>query len=152
MARPSLPTTWKQRNPEKVKAQKAAWYERHKEVIAGKQAERYRNNPEPKDERTKAWKDANPLLMRLHGQNRRSRIAGDKLSQGIVDQLWALQRGKCACCKQPLGSDFHLDHVLPLARGGTNTDDNVQLLRSLCNRQKHAKHPIDFMQSRGFLL
>jgi hypothetical protein len=25
-------------------------------------------------------------------------------------------------------------------------------LRSRCNQQKHAKHPVDFMQERGFLL
>jgi len=36
--------------------------------------------------------------------------------------------------------------------GGSNTDDNMQLLRKLCNLQKHAKHPVDFMQERGFLL
>lgn len=35
---------------------------------------------------------------------------------------------------------------------GTNTDDNIQLLRKLCNLQKSAKHPVDFMQQRGFLL
>jgi 5-methylcytosine-specific restriction endonuclease McrA len=51
-----------------------------------------------------------------------------------------------------LGDNYHLDHIVPLAIGGTNTDDNIQLLRQKCNQQKSAKHPIDFMQSRGFLL
>jgi 5-methylcytosine-specific restriction endonuclease McrA len=45
-----------------------------------------------------------------------------------------------------------MDHIVPLISGGTNTDDNIQLMRSRCNQQKSAKHPIDFMQSRGFLL
>jgi 5-methylcytosine-specific restriction endonuclease McrA len=45
-----------------------------------------------------------------------------------------------------------MDHIIPLALGGTNTDDNIQLLRAKCNKQKGAKHPIDFMQQRGFLL
>ncbi len=27
-----------------------------------------------------------------------------------------------------------------------------KLLRSKCNHEKHAKHPVDFMQERGFLL
>lgn len=34
----------------------------------------------------------------------------------------------------------------------TNTDDNIQLLRKLCNHKKGTKHPVDFMQERGFLL
>lgn len=45
-----------------------------------------------------------------------------------------------------------MDHIMPLALGGTNTDDNIQLLCPTCNRSKHAKHPVDFMQQRGFLL
>jgi 5-methylcytosine-specific restriction endonuclease McrA len=45
-----------------------------------------------------------------------------------------------------------MDHIIPLALGGANTDDNIQLLRATCNLQKHTKHPIDFMQQRGYLL
>jgi hypothetical protein len=33
-----------------------------------------------------------------------------------------------------------------------HTDFNVQLLCATCNLNKNAKDPIDFMQSRGFLL
>lgn len=40
----------------------------------------------------------------------------------------------------------------PLARGGTNQRTNLQLLCPPCNLSKSAKDPIDFMQSRGFLL
>jgi len=74
-------------------------------------------------------------------------------SPNLSEKLFVLQKGICACgCQQPLGRDYHLDHRMPLALGGTNTDDNVQLLTKLCNLQKGKKHPIDFMQSRGFLI
>ena len=46
----------------------------------------------------------------------------------------------------------HLDHIMPLALGGSNTDDNIQLLRARCNLQKRAKHPVDFMRERGYLI
>ena len=42
--------------------------------------------------------------------------------------------------------------IKPLARGGTNQRTNLQLLCPPCNLSKSAKDPIDFMQSRGFLL
>lgn len=33
-----------------------------------------------------------------------------------------------------------------------NADENVQLLCSRCNLSKGAKHPVEFMQSQGYLL
>jgi 5-methylcytosine-specific restriction endonuclease McrA len=104
--------------------------------------------------RVREWGEKNKPIRRAIDQNRRARkrATGGELSNGLVEKLFDLQRGKCACCKQPLGDDYHLDHIMPLALGGSNTDNNMQLLRSTCNQQKHAKHPVDFMQSRGMLL
>ena len=110
-------------------------------------------NPSMAKAAVAAWVAANPETMRVIRQNRRARKAGGKLSKNLSIKLFALQRGKCACgCGKPLGDDFHLDHRMPLALGGTNTDDNMQLLTATCNLQKGAKHPVDFMQQRGFLL
>jgi 5-methylcytosine-specific restriction endonuclease McrA len=99
-----------------------------------------------------ARRAANTEATRIQKLNRRGRASGGKLSKGLSVRLFKLQRGKCACCGQPLGTDYHLDHIMPLALGGSNTDENIQLLRATCNRQKNAKHPIDFTQQRGFLL
>ena len=101
-----------------------------------------------------AYQSANLDKFRVYEQNRRARKreSGGKLSIGLAERLFRLQRGKCACCGQPLGNDYHLDHIMPLALGGSNTDDNMQLLRGSCNLKKGAKHPVEFMQSRGFLL
>lgn len=99
-------------------------------------------------------KAANPEARRIQDHTRRARKrgAGGKLSKGLAARLFAMQRGKCACCGKPLGKNYHLDHVMPLKLGGTNTDNNIQLLLSMCNQHKHAKHPVDFMQAKGFLL
>ena len=47
---------------------------------------------------------------------------------------------------------MHLDHKVPLAAGGANEFGNLQLLCPRCNLAKSARDPLDFMQSRGFLL
>lgn len=111
-------------------------------------------NPDKVKERVRAWQKANPEACRIIRQNRRTRKLenGGKLSMGLMSKLFKLQKGKCACCLKPLGDKYHMDHIMPLALGGSNTDDNIQLLRQRCNHQKHAKHPIDFMRERGFLL
>lgn len=111
-------------------------------------------NPGEAIARATAWNAAHPDERRGLTQNRRAKLKeiGGVLSKGLAKKLLTLQRGKCACCGLPLGDDYHMDHVMPLSLGGLNIDENVQLLRQRCNNQKSAKHPIDFMQSRGFLL
>jgi len=126
---------WCKANPEKVKANNAAWYAANADKV-------------------NARRSANPEPNRIYCQNRRARRVnnGGKLSIGLSDKLFKLQRGMCACCNKPLGNNYHLDHIMPLALGGTNEDKNIQLLRAKCNLQKNKKHPVEFMRSRGFLL
>jgi 5-methylcytosine-specific restriction endonuclease McrA len=127
-------------NPDKFKAQFAAYR---------------KANPDKSKAAVVAWRKENPEATRIYSHNKRARkrANGGKLSKGLAERLLKLQRGKCACgCGQTLGDDYHLDHRMPLALGGANEDLNMQLLTSTCNQQKHAKHPVDFMQSRGFLL
>lgn len=141
-------------NREKEIAASLARYAANREIVKAKNAAWYAANRELSNAKTAAWRAANPEKRRIHGQNRkaRKRANGGKLSIGLSARLFKLQRGKCTCCGQPLGDDFHLDHIVPLALGGSNTDDNIQLLRQRCNLKKSSKHPVDFMQSRGFLL
>lgn len=128
-------------NPEKVKAGVDSW----------RIANKARAN-----ELSREWAAANPekarASRRVGRHTRRARKSGERLSPDLFDRLWKLQRGKCPCCKRPLGDSAHMDHILPLALGGPNVDDNIQLLCRPCNLHKHAKHPIDYMQSKGFLL
>ena len=75
-------------------------------------------------------------------QNRRARLNGNGgvLSKGIMGILWARQYGLCAACDTPLPeTGHHLDHIIPLARGGRNEDGNVQLLCPKCNLKKGSR-------------
>ena len=152
-------------NREKVNAQIYAWNAANREKVNARTAAWKLANPakinayvEANSEKLKAqsiaWRKANPESVRIFYQNRRAKknANGGKLSKDLAKKLCKLQKGKCPCCYKPLGDNYHLDHIVPLALGGSNTDDNIQLLRSSCNHQKSAKHPIDFMQSKGFLL
>ena len=145
---------WRAANYDKVRATVYAWnaanHDRVKENATAWQSA----NPEKIKALATKWHAANPDAARIYAHNRRAlkNQCGGKLSHNIREKLFKLQKGKCACCKKPLGDDCHLDHIVPLSKGGSNTDDNIQLLTQRCNNQKHAKDPIDFMQSRGFLI
>lgn len=134
---------WRKNNPEKVKAQRVAWSAGNREKMRASEA---------------LWRVKNPekrlLISRRNQQNRRAmkKVGGGRLSRGIVARLHELQRGMCACCGELLNGIYHIDHVMPLALGGLHDDLNVQLLLPDCNQKKKAQHPIDYMQSKGFLL
>jgi len=139
-----------QKNREKVKA----WRERNPEYAREHSAHWRIKNAERIKELNAAYRANNKEKCLVHGANRRARKRGAEgvVSRDIVQKLIKLQKGKCPCCKQVLGKDFHLDHIVPLVDGGTNADSNMQLLRAKCNLQKNRKDPVQFMQERGYLL
>lgn len=141
------------------------WYAENRVEVVAKFRE--------KRERLKAWKLACLLLNpetvnawflehaertaatkrigRKNGKLKRRAVPG-KMSRGLAKRLFASQRGKCAACRAPTPKGMHLDHIHPLAAGGSNNDENIQLLCPTCNISKRDKHPVEFMQSMGFLL
>lgn len=149
---------WREENKEKQKELQTVWREKNKDRVCLSRKAHYLINKDHVNAVNAKWREDNieyvRSFKRINEQNRRARKRenGGVLSKGLTERLFKLQRGKCACCKQPLGDDYHLDHIMPIALGGVNEDWNMQLLASFCNIQKHAKHPIEFMQSKGFLL
>lgn len=145
---------WYQRNIGPERAKRAAWRADNLDRARAATAKWRAENPDKQKEAERVWRENNPEAVRLKSLVRRTRIlkVGGKLSAGIVDKLMKLQGGLCACCGKSLKGGYHIDHIVPLALEGQNIDSNIQLLTPLCNLQKKARHPIDFMQSRGFLL
>lgn len=60
----------------------------------------------------------------------------------------------CHLCEEPIDFDaprsasvgsgwergLHIDHIIPVSKGGEDTLENVRPAHALCNLQKHAKH------------
>lgn len=145
---------YKAKNAAHIREVSAAYREKNAEARHQRVVEYRRANRELLNARSSEWARRNPEARRLIWQARRARKLerGGQLSKGLVQKLYKAQKGKCPCCHLPLGEKYHLDHIMPLALGGEHADENMQLLRDRCNMEKHAKHPVDFMQSRGFLL
>src|SRR4030042_5428647 len=58
-------------------------------------------NPEKRKETWRNWYEKNPAKSRTYKHTRRSKERGafGVLSEGLFDNLFNLQKGKCACCK-----------------------------------------------------
>ena len=56
-------------------------------------------------------------------------------------RLFGKYNGICVCCGRKLTSaiDAHVDHMVPIARGGQDVLSNAALIHSQCNAEKHNK-------------
>jgi 5-methylcytosine-specific restriction endonuclease McrA len=45
--------------------------------------------------------------------------------------------GRCKHCG--VGADLEFDHIIPVAKGGGNTENNIELLCKSCNAKKSAR-------------
>jgi 5-methylcytosine-specific restriction endonuclease McrA len=160
---------WNAANRDRQIAYRRAHYEANRARILTERSAYYSANAAKVIARVSAYAAANPDLVRARNlayiKNNPEKIAARNAKSHArrikapgtytaddVKALMALQRGLCAACRCSIRLRFEVDHVMPLARGGSNDRKNLQLLCRSCNRRKQAKHPIDFMQSKGFLL
>jgi 5-methylcytosine-specific restriction endonuclease McrA len=149
-----LSKAYSQANREKMLAYYKAYYVANKEKYLAAQQVRYALKSEEIKANRRAYCKANPERVRAVDQRMRARriaAAGTHTAEDI-QELMRLQRGKCAVCRSGIQGKYHVDHVYPLSKDGTNDRYNIQLLCGTCNHKKHAKDPIQFMQERGFLL
>jgi 5-methylcytosine-specific restriction endonuclease McrA len=62
---------------------------------------------------------------------------GDDIKRSL---LWERDMGICHICNEAADRNYwHLDHIIPIARGGTHTWDNVAVSHPACNLSKVAK-------------
>lgn len=54
----------------------------------------------------------------------------------VKKAVWKRDGGKCVNCGSEI--DIEYDHIIPVAKGGSSTIQNVQILCKRCNRKKSA--------------
>ena len=136
--------SWNKENSERRKEIANEYYDRNKEKYASKRGERFAAWYYKDHDRTKQNK-------RVKQANRKNKILGS-FTVEEVSVIRKLQQDKCACCSKKLNNGGHIDHIIPVSKGGLNIAKNLQLMCAFCNISKKDKDPIDFMQKNGRLL
>lgn len=122
-ARAAYLQAWREANAKKIRA------------YAREQQARYRvEHPDAARE----WWTANPTKHRLYQAQRRFRQG---VGPGVTERDWTrlVRRydGRCAYCGTTC--DPHMDHVIPLKRGGRHSIGNVLPACVSCNSSKSAR-------------
>lgn len=92
-------------------------------------------------ERNKKYRKENPEKVREWTAKRKNAKIG-RLPKGTIKSKKEIQNNKCVYCKTDISITFHVDHIIPLAKGGTHEPNNIQILCPTCNLRKSDK--LDF--------
>lgn len=150
----------REQNPERSREIKRAFRERNPEagrdyyqanrdeILARQKADRAAR-PEVHAERTRKWAQDNPLAVRELQHRRRARLRAATVGPVDLEALWVANKGCCQLCglpidrtlKAPHPMSASVDHIFPLARGGTHEQSNLQWTHLVENIQKGATVP-----------
>lgn len=113
-----------ERNREKVLARKKAYRENNAETISEYMAKWELEN-----------RDKRYAITAKRNYNLES-TSVEPISRSFV---WERDEGVCGICKDMADPEnWHMDHIMPLSKGGSHTMDNVQVSHPKCNLSKGA--------------
>jgi hypothetical protein len=106
----------------------------------------------------KQRRERNPHAKRIRDAARRAlhRDAAGQHSRLDVIRQWHRQNGCCFWCGQRTSSQpserekYHVDHITPISRGGSNWPRNLAVACPTCNARKYNLWPIEFKQKSRF--
>jgi len=96
--------------------------------------------------RDRAYRKLHPETARARGVNARARKCGvpGSITGEQIKTLLALQENTCYYCGYSLDGGYHVDHYIPLSRGGINTANNIRLSCYRCSQSKSNKLPAEW--------
>jgi 5-methylcytosine-specific restriction endonuclease McrA len=133
-------TRWAIANPEKAKANKRRSHLIHQKSNQVKAALWQKKNPEKARAACKRWHHKNPAKVAERNARRKARKLAASVpltpqEQAEVIALYA----KARALTELIGEAYHVDHIIPLSKGGLHHPSNLQVLRGVDNLRKGAK-------------
>jgi hypothetical protein len=134
---------WNDENREHLAEMKRQWYEANRDRIL----ERIRTDEAVREARRDAARQSRERTRDARAERQRRRRV-DKLGLRVEDvDIEALWTGRCGLCEGELDPGLRhpdplsksLDHIIPLALGGTHEASNLQWAHLVCNVRKGAR-------------
>lgn len=72
-----------------------------------------------------------------------------KIPRHLFSRIVRRDNSICQVCKRNvLDNEIHIDHIIPIARGGATNESNLRVLCPECNRKKSDEMPHEILNSR----
>lgn len=116
------------------------YYQEHKEKWRVYRQNWKEAHPEQAAQAISEWKKANREKVATYTRNRRAKVAGisgEHVTPEQIEELYGESDGVCPACSK--NTKLTVDHIVPIARGGSNSIDNLQLICGRCNSSKGTK-------------
>ena len=146
---------WFNNNKERHRRVVREYSENNKDRIRQKQKEWKENNKEKHKQIMSDWKKNNRDKVRLQNHRRKARRLNNRYETYTEQQVLETYGTDCHLCKTPINLDaprkcgipgwedgLHLEHVVDLALGGSDTLDNVKPAHALCNLKKKPREMV----------
>lgn len=145
---------WKERNKEELNARrratrdaevanarKRAWHAANKERVREYRRRLYvERQAATAAQKMAEYRKRRPGWHAELEARRRARIKAQFVAPVNFQDIWERDEGICQLCGDPVQiGDHSLDHIVPIARGGTHEPSNVQLAHPRCNSSKGAR-------------
>jgi 5-methylcytosine-specific restriction endonuclease McrA len=116
------------------------WCTRNRERFAQVQRKSYRRN---------YAKNYPRYLANARNRRARASLADGSHTSEEVRAMLRDQGGVCAYCRTALNGGYHVDHMVPLSRGGCNDWTNLAITCGRCNLAKGSMTVEEFLAGRS---
>ncbi|WP_328382937.1 HNH endonuclease [Micromonospora zamorensis] len=126
-------------NPEIRRGIDQRYKRRHRDALAVRKRAYRQANPEKIAEQWRRWSEANPDKAAANARRWRAAKAAAYSEPYTRAEVWAKSGGVCGICDHEILAHhgaWHIDHIMPLSRGGDDTLANVQASHAPCNLAK----------------
>lgn len=130
----------------KIAVTKEAYILRHEEEIRIIKKRHYENNKMAYKGRVAQYKKDNPSQYKEYEYRRRAAKNGSVVEYFSVQDILNMYSDHCFYCIA--GAFEHLDHYIPLSKGGTHTLENVRPSCKKCNLSKNNKLPERWLREK----
>ena len=132
------------------RAYNRAYYEANRERIQAQVAAYREANAEKTRAAVRRWNRQNKEAKGEHHRRRRANTVAAEGTHSAAE-VWTLaeaQEWLCAYCETPLFGEYHVDHMQPLSRGGSDDWSNLAISCAKCNLSKGNKTAEEFVNAR----
>ncbi len=134
-------------NKEKISENKKRYHRENRESISKKSREYYLKNRDQIRKKNAEYGKSPAGRRAARASYSKRRAAEGSFTAEDIKNMYATQGGRCYYCSVSIEKEYHIDHMTPLSRGGSNWPENLCLACPRCNLSKHTKTAEEFQNA-----